>query len=107
MIVIIKDPKSLFPQLGHSIRNNQISFGQGGLLINEGDDSDIKTLLEKIITAVKFPDVVPDKWEFEIPWKPASKVIFIGDGVKRMKEIEGLLPEFQDKFGPVVTITVT
>jgi NAD kinase len=107
-IVIIKgQPKSGKSLIAAALRNNQISYKKGALLVDDFQKGEVKHQLEKILdNALPLPDGVGQAAGFDVkklPWKPDSMVILVGgDGF--LAEAEKLLPGFIALFQPTYTI---
>lgn len=101
-ICIIKGTeKSGKTLIANALRNNQISNKQGALLIDEDQNGDTDILIEKIIIGEKFDS---NRWK-ELPWKPNSMVILVGEKESMLAEFEEMMPGFAEFFGPVYTVT--
>ena len=105
-INIITGPsKSGKTLIANALRNNQISNKKGALLIDENNDGEPKILLEKLLVGAPFPEVVPNNWGADLPWKNDPMIILIGDQEEMLAIFEKMLPGFVDHFGPVYKIT--
>jgi hypothetical protein len=104
VIVIIQGPpKSGKTQLANSLRNAQISMKKGALLIDEDTQGEIKPLVEKILIGVELPpkENIPADLK-ELPWKPESMVILVGERAdSALQALEDAVPGFTAFHGPV------
>jgi hypothetical protein len=90
--------------IANALRNNQISFKKGALLVDEACDGEPKILLEKILVGVQLPQPAPEDWATSLPWKPNPMIILVGDKDALLETFEEMLPGFTEAFGPVYTI---
>lgn len=102
----------------NSFRAQGVNLGRGTLLIDDHlkDDGATAILLEKIIAdgdedflngkRGRLTDThgKPKKETFDIAtinWKNDPVIIFVGDAIERLADIEKMVPGFTKKFGPV------
>lgn len=103
-VVIIKGkPETGKTLIAIALRNNQISNKHGALLIDEFSEGDTDILLEKIIVGVNLPAEAPKDLK-QIPWKPNSMVILVGEKAEMLEVFEARLPGFTKHFSPIFTI---
>lgn len=103
-IIIITGPSgSGKTTVANALRNNQIAFKRGALLVDETTDGHPVPLLEKILAG---DALVPGMPAAEQRWKPECAVILVGEmAAKALPVFEGLAPGFTELHGPVFTIT--
>jgi len=91
--------------IANALRNNQLSFKKGALLVDETTDGEIRHLIEKILVGVPLPQIIPADWATALPWKDDPMIILVGDQAgDTLAAFEGVLPGFSKKFGPIYTV---
>lgn len=101
-IVIINGPtQSGKSYIANSLRNNAVNSGKGCLLLDEDQEGELKSLIEKIIDG--------DRLEFgqkvdKIKWKKDPQIIVVGKGMEVLKQIESVLPGFMGQFEPIYNV---
>jgi hypothetical protein len=113
MIYIIQGaPKSGKSFFANTLRNQAVSQKRGALLIDDFDphkdekkQAQAKHLVEKLLIGTPLPGNVEDL--NALPWKKDPVIILVGErGLKKLAEIEALVPGFKAKFGPVSKLPV-
>jgi len=103
-IVVIKGPpKSGKSLIANALRNNQIAFRNGALLVDEDQEGDARHLIEKLLVGAPVPEN-PVADISELPWKPRCMVIVVGAKEAILDEFEALVPGFSEAMGPIYTI---
>lgn len=101
-IVIVKGPaQSGKSVIANALRNNQIAFKKGALLVDEQTEGDATPLLEKILAGKALQ---PGVAASEQPWKPDTTVILVGERASMLEQFEELAPGFTKLHGPVYTV---
>lgn len=103
-IILITGPSGTGKStVANALRNNQIAFKRGALLVDETTDGHPVPLLEKILAGVPLQ---PGVDAAEQKWKPECAVILVGDmAAKALPVFEQLAPGFTALHGPVFTVT--